>query len=47
MDNDGGQAPAIGASKIGISKPNRSQNSRDAPLFILCVKVRIQPDRVF
>ena len=26
IDNDGGQAPAIGASKIGTCIPNRSQN---------------------
>jgi hypothetical protein len=27
IDDDGGQAPAIGASKIGKPRPNRSQKA--------------------
>jgi hypothetical protein len=47
IDNEGGHAPAIGASKIGIFKPNRSQNSLDAPIFILSVDVCFPTDRAF
>src|ERR1041385_7964725 len=47
MESDGGQAPAIGANKIGISRPNRSQNSLGTRTFILNETVCFLKGKIF
>src|SRR5205807_7312839 len=44
MESDGGQAPAIGARRIGTRSPNRSQKAR-ARRRVGCVLVMLITDR--